>query len=266
MATVRLRGVDLYYEQFGAEPQTLFLNGSGATIETSRPLISRLGRDVGLLAFDQRGLGRSGPTEAPYSMADLAGDAEALVDHLGWDRLSVVGVSFGGMVAQELAVTVPERIERLALLCTSSGGAGGSSYPLHTLAERSPEDRTAAYREIVDTRFSPEWLLRHPGDQAFMDMLGQQFQRPRSDKTVEGEARQMKARASHDTFDRLDRITCPTLIATGRFDGIAPPENAAAMAARIPRSELREFDGGHLFLIQDPSAFPAVTDFLAVTP
>jgi 3-oxoadipate enol-lactonase len=263
MAKASLGGVDLYYEQFGSDPRTLFLNGSGATIEASRPLISRLARDVDLIAFDQRGLGQSSPIEAPYTMAELAADATALADHLSWPRFSAVGVSFGGMVAQELAVAIPDRLERLALVCTSSGGAGGSSYPLHTLADRPPADRAAAYTQIVDTRFTPEWLVGHPADQAFVKMLGEQFERPRSSAAARGEALQMAARSTHDTFDRLGRITCPTLVASGRFDGIAPPENAAAMAGRIPNARLQEFEGGHLFLIQDPTAFPAITGFLS---
>ena len=76
-------------------------------------------------------------------MADYAADALALLDHVGWDRARVVGVSFGGMVAQELAVTAPERVERLALLCTSPGGAGGASYPLHELAALPEAERAA---------------------------------------------------------------------------------------------------------------------------
>ena len=77
-----------------------------------------------VVAHDQRGLGRTEIPPTPYTMADYAADAMALVDHVGWDRCRVVGISFGGMVAQEIAVTWPERVERLALLCTSPGGAG----------------------------------------------------------------------------------------------------------------------------------------------
>src|SRR6185369_6110363 len=137
----RLNGVDLYHELAGDGADLLFLNGSGATLETSAPLIDRLRRHFRVLAFDARGLGRSGAVDSPYEMADLASDALALLDHVGWQTCPVFGVSFGGMVALEVAVTAPSRVDRLALLCTSAGGAGGSSYPLHELAQLSADER-----------------------------------------------------------------------------------------------------------------------------
>jgi 3-oxoadipate enol-lactonase len=93
------------------------------------------------VAADQRGLGRTEIPPGPYTMADYAADALALADHVGWATFALVGVSFGGMVAQEVAVTAPERIERLALVCTSPGGPDAASYPLHTLKDLS---RTSA--------------------------------------------------------------------------------------------------------------------------
>ena len=77
-----------------------------------------------MIAHDQRGLGRTSIPEGPYTMADYAADAAALLDAVGWERCRVVGISFGGMVAQEFAVTWPQRVERLALLCTSPGVRG----------------------------------------------------------------------------------------------------------------------------------------------
>ena len=121
MPEQRVNGVDLYFEHVGTGPRLLFLNGSGATLEVVGPLISMFASQFEVLADDQRGLGKSGMPEGPYSMADYALDAAALAESIGWDRYRVVGLSFGGMVAQELAVTFPERIERLALLCTSLG-------------------------------------------------------------------------------------------------------------------------------------------------
>ena len=171
MPIAHVDGVDLAYEHAGVGPRVLFCNGSGATLEGSGPLISLIGRGFELLAFDQRGIGASGPAPGPYDRARCAADALGLLDVVGWETAMVVGVSFGGMVAQELAVTAPGRVDRLALLCTSSGGAGGSSYPLHELQDLAADDRARAMRSLVDSRFDEAWLAAHPGDRALLDLL-----------------------------------------------------------------------------------------------
>ena len=168
MTNVQLNGIDFYFERIGSGPRLLFCNGSGATLADVAPLLAELGKQFDVAAADQRGLGRTSLPPAPYAMADVAADVVALTDHLGWASFSVLGISFGGMVAQELAVTVPGRIERLALLCTSSGGAGGSSYPLHTLADMDPADRASRLSPLLDTRFTPEWLASHDADRALV--------------------------------------------------------------------------------------------------
>ncbi len=77
-----------------------------------------------------------------------------------------------------------------------------------------------------------------------------------------GMSLQLEARRHHDTWDRLSNITCPTLVCGGHFDGIAPPENSEHLAERIPNAELELFDGGHMFLLQDPTAFGRIMEFL----
>ena len=255
-------GIGLYYEQRGAGPRLLFLNGSGSSIETSELLIKLFTDDFEVLVHDQRGLGRTEVPPGPYTMADYAADAAALLDHVGWDRARVIGVSFGGMVAQELAVTRPARIERLALLCTSPGGAGGASYPLHELAALSEDERAARATLLLDTRFTPGWLAGHPGDRGLADMMASRRGGQKSPTQLRGEAEQLGARRHHDVSDRLCDITCPTFVASGRFDGIAPPANGEAIAERVPGAELRVYDGGHAFFAQDPAALPDVIAFL----
>ncbi len=254
--------VDLYSELGGDGPRAMYFNGSGTTLETSAPLIDRLRRHFELLAFDARGMGRSSTVDAPYAMADLAGDALGLLDAVGWPACRVLGISFGGMMAQEMAVTAPERVERLALLCTSAGGAGGASYPLHELASLSPDERMAKSMTLVDSRFSPQWFADHPMDDAIIRARAAGAAEPRSDERLTGERLQMQARAAHDVSDRLGRITCPTLVACGRYDGIAPVANAEWIATHIADAKLEVYEGGHMFFIQDPAAFPSVVEFL----
>ena len=153
MPFLRATGIDLYYERRGVGPRLLFLNGSGVTIESSELLLAPFAASFDLLVCDYRGLGRSGASPDSYGMSECAFDALAVLDRVGWDTTRVLGISFGGMVAQELAVTAPQRIERLALLCTSPGGAGGPSYPLHELESLTDIDRTRVRRQLIDTRF-----------------------------------------------------------------------------------------------------------------
>jgi 3-oxoadipate enol-lactonase len=256
-------GIDLFYERWGAGPPLLFLNGSGSSIATSELLIKVFTNDFEVVVHDQRGLGGSEIPPGPCSMADYAADAAALLDQIGWERARVVGVSFGGMVAQELAVTWPERVERLALLCTSPGGAGGASYPLHELAQLTEDERNAKGLELLDSRFTPEWLAAHPNDRALADLMAARRNGAKTAEQLRGESLQLEARSRHDVCDRLARITCPTLIACGRFDAIAPPTNAEAIAARVPNADLRTYEGGHAFFAQDPAALPDVINFLA---
>ena len=263
MPSATLNGIEVYYERRGSGPPLLYLNGSGATLATMGPLLDPFAGRCDLLAHDQRGLGRTEIPPGPYTMADYAADAAALLDHAGWDRCRVVGISFGGMVALELAVTWPERIERLGLLCTSAGGAGGASYPLHELADLPDDERAARAPRLLDTRFTPEWLADHPNDRMLAEMMVARTAGPRSDEQRRGEAEQLGARRHHDVFDRLGRISCPTLVAGGRYDGIAPLANSQAIAGAVPGAELRVYDGGHAFFAQDPAAFPDVVDFLA---
>lgn len=263
MPTVTANGIALYYERSGSGPPLLFCNGSGSTLEGSALLIAPFAERFDVVAHDQRGLGRTEIPPTPYTMAEYAADAMGLVDSVGWDRCRIVGISFGGMVAQEIAVTWPERVERLALLCTSPGGPGASSYPLHELAQLSEQARAETMLQLLDGRFTPEWLATHPADQGLVEMLAARMGGTKTEEQQRGEAGQIEARSHHDVADRLDRIACPTYVAAGRFDGIAPLANSEMIVERVPNAELHVYEGGHAFVAQDPTAFPEILDFLA---
>jgi 3-oxoadipate enol-lactonase len=262
MTTAHVNGIDIYYERGGEGRRLLFLNGSGATLATTGVLIDPFRAHFDVVAHDQRGLGRTEQPPPPYSMADYAADAAGLMDDVGWETCAVLGISFGGMVAQELAVTWPERIERLALSCTSPGGPDLASYPLHELVSLPPDERAAMGARVLDTRFTPEWLADHPAERGLADMMAARYTAPKADETRRGEAAQLDARSRHDVVDRLGAIRCPTLVACGRYDGIAPMVNSQAIAERVPGAVLRSYEGGHAFFAQDAEAFPDLVAFI----
>jgi pimeloyl-ACP methyl ester carboxylesterase len=257
----RVNGVELYWEHIGSGPRLLFCNGSGATLQVIRPLLDVFAGKFDLLAWDYRGLGRSVPLAGPYTLADLAADAAGLMELAGWDTCRVLGMSFGGMVAQEFAVTNPQRVERLALACTSAGGEGGSSYPVQKLQELPPQERPSVELKLADSRWDERWLEAHPADRALAARLTAAHDQQDPAAVLAYKA-QIEARAGHDVWDRLDVITCPTLVGYGNYDGIAPAQNSMAIASRIHETELRGYEGGHLFLLQDPAALPEFEAFL----
>jgi 3-oxoadipate enol-lactonase len=255
--------LSINYQIIGSGPRVLFFNGSGGSIEGSQLLVNAFAKTCQVLVHDQRGLGKTSVLDGPYSMSDYAQDAAALLDHVGWQTTNIIGLSFGGMVAQEFAVTFPDRVDRLVLMCTSAGGSAGSSYPLHQLAQLPTTERNKALRLLTDTRFTDDWLASHPLDAEIMRF---QEDRPNSEKTahqIEGERLQLEARMGHDVVDRLHLVSAPTLITAGRFDGIAPLANSQAIAERIPNSTLNVYEGGHPFLSQDRQAMRDIRTFLS---
>jgi len=251
--------LSVWYERRGAGPPLLFVSGSGGDLRTKPNVFDGpLATDFDLLAYDQRGLGQTSVPEPPYTMAEYADDAAGLLDHVGWDACLVVGVSFGGMVAQEIAIRHPDRVARLVLCCTSSGGAGQPSYPLHTLTDLPEEDRIRTQLGISDTRYGADWQTANP---AVAERIFATMRRGR--EASEGERAQLEARSHHDTFDRLPTVTAPTLVCAGRYDGIAPVANSEAIASQIPDAELRVYEGGHLFIVQDKTAWPEIISWLS---
>jgi 3-oxoadipate enol-lactonase len=259
-------GIELYYEVAGTGERLLFISGTGADLRRQpRMTDGSLFDSFELLQYDQRGLGRSAVPPGPYTMADYGDDAAALLEALSWDDCLVLGVSFGGMVAQELAIRHPERVRRLVLACTSSGGRGGASYPLHELLDLDPEVRLARQLELLDTRWDATWREANP-DMVRTLREGFQLSDPASVDANSGPRLQLEARRHHDTTAQLGAIHCPTLVCGGRYDGIAPPANSEFLASAIPGARLEMFDGGHVFMIQDAAAFPAMIDFLRGDP
>jgi len=263
MPITQANGISLYYERAGSGPPLLFISGTGGDLRVKPNVFDGpLARRFDLLAYDQRGLGQSDKPDVAYSMADYSDDAAALLTDQGWDEALVIGVSFGGMVAQELALRHPSRVSRLVLACTSPGGEGGASFPFHEIEHLRGEPRARYLIPISDTRRDDVWAAANPDLYAQFVAMG--AANPYADEPghAMGAHRQLEARAHHDAWDRLSEIACPVMVAGGRYDGIALPVTQEKMAARIPGAKLQFFEGGHLFMIQDRTAIPAMAAFL----
>jgi len=265
MAFVPVCDLQMYYEIHGTGPRLLSISVTGGDLRRSPNIFEMpIARLFEILAYDQRGLGQTSRPDILYTMADYADDANALLEAVGWDCCSVIGISFGGMVAQEFALRYPHRVGRLVLACTSSGGVGGASYPLHELVGLPVEDYARRILELSDTRRDEAWQVANPTQfQALFDQVlaGLRVGAEESGHKI-GFRRQLEARSHHDTYERLPALWMPVYICGGRYDGIATPANLEAMQKQIPGARLELFEGGHLFYIQDSRAFDRIVAFL----
>lgn len=270
MSCVAVNDIEVYYEFHGPVdgPRVLLITGTGNDLRADPQRAEHPLANAGfrVLMFDQRGLGQTSKPDRPYSMAEYADDAATLLTVLGWTSAAVIGISFGGMVAQHLAIRHPHLVERLVLACTSSGGEGGSSYDLLALNELPEDERIRTSVKVMDSRNDlstspPTWA---PG----FERLARQSAAARrfaleDPASARGALRQLEARAAHDTWHLLTTIATPTLCMGGQYDNQAPVDNVRRLAARIPNAHLEFFDGGHGFLLQDPAAWPAAITFLS---
>ena len=262
MPSAAVRDLEIHYAIRGDGPRLLGIGATGWVLGQAPGFLDMpFLEQFEILAYDQRGFGQTIAPDKPCSMADYAEDANALLDAQGWERCAVMGISFGGMVAQELALRYPQRVERLVLACTSSGGAGGASYPLHQIAALPPAEYALRFLLLSDNR-RREML----GTAEFQGMVEQMQARLKESlhhpQRGAGARRQLAARAGHDTFSRLPQLRMPVQICGGRYDDIAAPANLEAMRQQIPGALLEFFEGGHTFYDQDPRARQRILDFL----
>jgi len=265
MPFIAVRDLRMYCEMRGKGPRLLVISGTGGDLRRSPSIFEMpMVEHFEILAYDQRGLGQTSRPDIPYTLVDYADDANALLDAVGWNRCLVMGISFGGMVAQEFALRYPLRVERLVLASTSSGGAGGASYPLHELSHLKVDEYARRILYLSDTRRDAVWQAANPAQ--FQLLLDQTLEGLKVGVDEPGRQmgarRQLEARVLHDTYERLSTLKIPVYICGGRYDGITTPSNLEAMQKQIPGARLELFEGGHLFFIQDPRAFDRIVAFL----
>jgi 3-oxoadipate enol-lactonase len=208
--------------------------------------------DFETIVYDHRGVGASSRLHGPITIARLAEDAAGLLAALELESAHVLGVSMGGMVAQELALGHPERVRTLALGCTYCGGEGsalaGEEVQRKLGEAMSCGDRARAVRIGWEINVSPAFAENADAYARFQE-IG--LRRAVSVKVI---TEQVRAVLAHDTSERLPEIELPTLVAHGAIDQMLPPQNGRMIASLIPDARLEIFDGvGHLFFWEQPA-------------
>jgi 3-oxoadipate enol-lactonase len=250
MPLARVGEIQLSYERAGSGPPLLLLMGMSGTFSHWHPaFLDGLRESFETIVYDHRGVGESTPQEGPPTTAGLAEDAAGLLAALGIDCADVLGISMGGMVAQELALAHPERVRALTLGCTYCGGEG-SSLTAPELVRRlagamSSGDRELARRTAWELNVSPAFAENEQEWEAFRAIRA---------VPVPVILAQMQACVAHDTSARLAGLKMPTLIVHGTLDQIIPVENAHVIRRHVPGARLELLDGaGHLFFWEQPS-------------
>lgn len=252
MAHATIHGHELHYVQRGeGEPLLLIQGMSGSHLSWGDPFLGFLVRDFALTAYDHRGIGHSSRLSGPFSIGDLADDAAGLLDAIGVERAHVLGISMGGMVAQELALRRPDRVQTLTLGCTYSGGAGSAlTRPevFGPLAEAMMSgDRERALRAGFDINVSRAFAAEASNWKAFRAMA------TRLPAAVPVIMAQLQAIGGHDTSERLASISVPTLVIHGDEDRMLSVDNGRLIASLIPGARLEVLEGvGHLFWWEQP--------------
>ena len=260
-------GVELYYERHGdAGDPLLCIMGLGATLQFWQFQTPVFARHHRVCVFDNRGMGRSQKPAGPYTIATMADDALAVMDACGFDRAHVLGMSMGGMIAQELALRHPDRLQSLTLACTfarpdDEARAQAAHSPFNP-ANPSGVDPQQLFKFMMGMVLTPEFITREKEWlRALRDQTMDGF-------SMDGFSAQYMACMSHDTVARLPSLTLPTLIMTGTADMLVNARGSDELHRLIADSKLVKLEGGsHGFNVEQADKFNRlVLDFVAQHP
>ena len=253
LATIQVDGARIAYRRVGNGRPLLVLNGFAATNADWDPsFIHGLAASNELILLDNRGIGSSTDDGTSFDVVRLANDAAHVVEALGFERISVLGWSMGGFVAQTLALHHPDRINKLILLSTDPGGTDAD------LA--SP----AVWSQLIDNSGTPHEQAQRLLSLVFPRDVAASFYREFGDVVAGARARLSPELLNHQAAamdawhrdgvgSRLREIRAPVLIATGTEDVVIPPSNALKLVNAIPSAWLAQFPGGgHAFIAQYP--------------
>ncbi|HEX5853195.1 MAG TPA: alpha/beta hydrolase [Solirubrobacteraceae bacterium] len=266
MPNLSVGDIELDCERSGSGPPLLLIMGmSGTLLHWGEPFLQALREHFEVIVYDHRGVGNSTRIDGQLSIAQMAADAAGLLGALEIDSAHVLGISMGGMIAQELALAHPERVRTLALGCTYCGGEG-STLAAPEVGQRlfeamSSGDRAIALRAAWDINVSPAFADDADAFAAFLAIA------ERRAVAVQVIMAQAQAIAAHDTQARLGELDVPTLVIHGTQDQMLPVVNGRLIASLVPDARLEILDDiGHMFFWERPEISAQLLSAHAAVP
>jgi pimeloyl-ACP methyl ester carboxylesterase len=255
--------VAIAYDVRGRGSPLVLIQGVGIGGWGWEPVADRLARRFQVITIDNRGIGASDTSAGPISTRTMVQDVMAVLDHAGIRHASVLGTSLGGMVAQELALAHPERVDKLVLVATVAGGPRSRPMPLGTtylFASAPFLTSKAKLEQFVQRTLGPATLRRRP--EIAERLAAAKLAHPQSELAWRA---QMAAGVLFNPLGQQRRITQPTLVVQGTADQVVDPDNAGVLADLLPNARVELFGGaGHLLYWEQPKRFVrVVTNFLA---
>lgn len=251
--TLSHRGCPLAYDLRGSGPPVLFIQGVGVHGDGWRPQTDPLSERFACLSFDNRGMGRSQPAGGEITVDQMADDARAILDDVGWDSAHVVGHSLGGLVATQLALLIPRRMRSLTLMCTFASGrrAAPLTFRMMWLGMRTRIGTRRMRRRAFLRLVMPAQAVAGQDADALTGQLADVFGHDLADQPPVVSA-QLKAMRRSDAAPRLGELAgIPTLVMGGEHDPIAPPRVIRVLADGIPGAIYQNFpDASHGLPIQ----------------
>jgi 3-oxoadipate enol-lactonase len=252
MPLLRAGEIELDYERRGSGPPLLLIMGmSGTTLHWGEPFLSELDEHFELILYDHRGVGASSRLQGELTIAEMADDAAGVLAALELDSAHVLGISMGGMIAQELALAHPDRVRTLTIGCSYCGGEG-SALTAPEVLQRLTEGMLSGDRERA---VRASWQANVSATMADDPEAYARFQAIAAQRAVAVPVimAQMQACSDHDTHARLGQLSMPTLVIHGSDDEMLAVHNGQLLASRIPGSRLEILeDVGHLFFWERP--------------
>ena len=258
-------GWDLHYHIDGGGPRTLVLiNGLADDLETwGGQMDAFLGAGYRVVRFDNRGIGKSGAPAGSYTSAVMAADAKALVDHLALGRFDLLGVSMGGMIAQEYAIRYGADLRSVLLCCTYAAPGPFCSRMFALWQDMAPAIGVpAVMRDVTLWAFTEEFFDTRGAELAVFEAAMATL-----DQSVPAYLSQLHAIQAHDATARLARLGMPCLVLAGETDILIPVALSRALHRAIPGARWATTRGGHACLWEHPQEFNvAVLEFLGSVP